>query len=1154
MNFLNLLDPPVPSADDSWHWSGLARGADALAVARLARKWRGPLLLVTEDSSQAQRLEAELRFYLGPDNNIPVLVLPDWETLPYDLFSPHQDLVSTRLSTLYRLPHCESAIIVVSITTLMQRLPPADYVSGNCLLLHTGQVLDPIKLRLQLDKAGYRLAESVYEHGEFAQRGAIFDLFPMGSLSAIRIEFFDNEIASLRSFDTETQRSGDQVERIDLLPARELPIDKPGIARFREQWHLRFDVDHRFCPLYQDVSQGLAPGGIEYYLPLFFTSLSCLFDYLPAGALIVTADDVHAEGEKFWKMLDERYQDRNIDLSRPLLRPGELFLPVAECFARMRQHPRIRLDTKREVLPRDTHHGDCKQGPDLSIDSRAAIPLQRLINFLRTGPARVLLCAESAGRREVLLELLRGAELEAHYYPDWRGFEAGAVALGVTVFALESGFVSNSLSYAVISESQLFGQRVQQVRRRRRAAESPDTMVRNLAELRVGAPVVHVDHGVGRYLGLVTLEVDGEQTEFLSLEYAAESRLYVPVSSLHLINRYSGADPDEAPLHRLGGDHWQRIRRKAAEKIRDTAAELLEVYARREARIGHAFSPPDEDYQRFCDAFPFEETPDQAQAISTVIADMCAERTMDRLICGDVGFGKTEVAMRASFLAINDGKQVAILVPTTLLAQQHFETFSDRFADLPISIELLSRFRSRKEQQQVIERLHAGRVDILIGTHKLLQGGVRYHDLGLLVIDEEHRFGVRQKEWLKSLRAEVDILTLTATPIPRTLNLAMSGLRELSIIATPPAGRLAVKTFVQAHNNTILRDAINRELRRGGQVFYVHNVVRTIERRTKDITDLVPEARVAIGHGQMRALELERVMSDFYHKRSNVLCCTTIIETGIDIPSANTIIIDRADKFGLAQLHQLRGRVGRSHHQAYAYLLIPEHGMTADAEKRLQAIVEADTLGAGFLLATHDLEIRGAGELLGDEQSGQIESIGFSLYMDMLERTVKAIRSGESTDIDTSFSAGLEVNLRIPALIPEDYLPDAHHRLVLYKRIAGATDSTALRELQVEMIDRFGLLPQQTHNLFSVTGIKMAAEQLGIERLDASATGGALEFSSNPVVDPLAIVKLVQSEPDHYRLDGGTRLRFDAELESHDERIEFLESLLSRLGAPPAQY
>lgn len=1130
-------------AGDRQQWGQLLGSAASLAIANTARDLSQPLLWITRDTASARQIEQELRFFAA---DLDVLHLPDWETLPYDSFSPHQDIISERLTTLYRLPDFKRGVLVVPIMTLMHRLPPPAYLQGNSLMLDKGATLDIEQLRQRLATAGYRAVTTVYEHGEFAQRGSLLDIFPMGSELPFRIDLLDDEIDSLRTFDTETQRTLDQVDRIRLLPGREFPLTAEAIKAFRERWHEQFDVDHRRCPVYQDVSQGIAPAGIEYYLPLFFDQCASLFDYLPTQSVIVVDNNLPAAAQAFWAEVNERHEQRRHNIERPILPPQKIFETVEQVFGRIKAHQQISVDSAAIEPGIGRTQFNTAAPPTLPIDAKAADPIAALRDFT-VQQRRVLLCVESPGRRETLLDLLARHRLKPNAVDSWSAFIAGKNALAITVAPIDRGLLLPDDQLALITESQLFGQRVLQTRRRKRQSEIAENAVRNLSELRIGAAVVHIDHGVGRYCGLQTLTIDDQQAEFVTLEYAEGAKLYVPVASLHLIGRYSGAEGDATPLHRLGSEQWQKAKRKAAEQIRDVAAELLDIYARRAARPGHAFVDPAQAYDAFAAGFPFEETPDQLSAIAAVLEDMKAPTAMDRLVCGDVGFGKTEVAMRAAFVAVHSGMQVAILVPTTLLAQQHFESFKDRFADWPVTIEVLSRFRSSAEQTSVLERLAAGKVDILIGTHKLLQGDVKYHNLGLVVIDEEHRFGVRQKEQLKALRAQVDILTLTATPIPRTLNMAMSGMRDLSIIATPPARRLSVKTFVRRYDSALIKEAIQREILRGGQVYFLHNDVKTIERTATALREMLPELRVGIGHGQMRERDLEQVMSDFYHQRHNVLVCSTIIETGIDVPNANTIIIERADKFGLAQLHQLRGRVGRSHHQAYAYLLTPDTAIGSDAEKRLEAISLAEDLGAGFTLATHDLEIRGAGELLGEEQSGQINSIGFTLYMEMLERAVNAIRVGKTPNIEEPLDHGSEVNLRLPALIPEDYLPDVQTRLILYKRIANAADEEGLRELQVEMIDRFGLLPDQLKNLMRLTAIKQRAQKLGIRKIEAGSVGGKIEFEQHPNIEAIALVKLVQTKPAVYRLAGAAALSFKTELENSEQRFQFIERLLDTL-------
>ena len=1146
MSVLQL--PKLPGTAGKQHWGNLPGAALSLAIAEAASAARRFTLLLTADSQSAERLQEELAFF-APD--LPVLHFPDWETLPYDVFSPHQDIISQRIATLYRLPEIKHGVLVVPIATALHRLAPTRFLLGSGLLLDVGQKLDVEEMRARLEAAGYRCVDTVYEHGEFAVRGALIDLFPMGSETPYRIDLFDDEIETLRTFDPETQRSVDKVESIRLLPAREFPLEKKAVSDFRGRFRERFDVDFRRCPIYQDLASGITPAGIEYYLPLFFEETGTLFDYLPGDTQVFSLPGIEQAAEQFWLDARTRYEDRRVDPERPLLPPADIFLPVEDCFARLKHWPRVVVDHDDIETGVGRERFDARALPDLAIQAKASEPLAALRRFIEEYSGRVLFCAESAGRREVLLELLARLKLKPLEVADWHEFTASRERLAICIAPLDEGLLLDQI--ALIAESPLFGQRVMQRRRREKSRDGGDNVIKNLTELREGAPVVHIDHGVGRYLGLVTMEFDGQAAEFLALMYAEEAKLYVPVASLHLIARYTGSDDALAPLHRLGSETWLKAKRKAAEQVRDVAAELLDIYARRAAREGHAFKDPAADYATFSAGFPFEETPDQQAAIDAVREDMLAGKPMDRLVCGDVGFGKTEVAMRAAFIAVHSGKQVAVLVPTTLLAQQHYNSFRDRFADWPVTVEVMSRFKTAKEVNEAVARLAEGKIDIVIGTHKLLQDDVRFKDLGLVIIDEEHRFGVRQKEQLKALRSEVDILTLTATPIPRTLNMAVSGMRDLSIIATPPARRLSVRTFVMEQQDAVIKEALLRELLRGGQVYYLHNDVKTIEKCAADLQALVPEARVGIGHGQMHERDLERVMSDFYHKRFNVLVASTIIETGIDVPSANTILIERADKFGLAQLHQLRGRVGRSHHQAYAYLLTPPRkGMTEDAQKRLEAIANAQDLGAGFVLATHDLEIRGAGELLGDGQSGQIQAVGFTLYMEMLERAVKAIRKGEQPNLEQPLGGGAEINLRVPALIPDDYLPDVHSRLILYKRIASAADEDGLKELQVEMIDRFGLLPEPTKNLMRLTLLKLQAEKLGIKKIDAGPQGGRIEFAADTCVDPLVLIKLIQGQPNRYKFEGATLFKFQVPMERPEERFNTLEALLERLAPQSA--
>jgi transcription-repair coupling factor (superfamily II helicase) len=1144
-----LLSPlaPLPAGShDRKTWASLAGSGMGLAVAEAVRQWAGPVLLVTADSQQAARLEDEVRFFSASE--LPVRHFPDWETLPYDQLSPHQDIISDRLRILAGLSTLNTGLVITGIATLAQRLAPASWLAAQSFSLKCGQRFDLDQTRQQLEAVGYHAVETVYEHGEYAVRGSLMDIFPMGAAAPVRIELFDDEIESLRLFNPDTQRTTESIPQLELLPAREYPFDKAAVRRFKDQWADSFDGDPKQCPVYRDVSSGLASAGIEYYLPLFFELTSGLLDYLPSNTLVLLESSAQAQLAHFWEEVQSRYEERRHDRLMPILPPERLFLRENELFAGLNRFARLQLNGLAETERAGVYNLPLTEPPALPVDSRSEQPLAGLSAFIAT-QTRVLICAESAGRRENLLELLKPLAAKPRMVSGWTEFLESGLPFALTVAPLERGLCLPGLT--VIAESQLFGQRVMQ-RRRRKAATgegAAELAIRSLSELTPGSPVVHIDHGVGRYHGLVTLEMDGQSQEFLLLEYAGSAKLYVPVASLHLIARYTGADDAHAPLHKLGTENWSREKRKAAEQIHDVAAELLNISARRAARAGYAFKLDDGEYRRFASGFPFEETADQSNAILSTLADMRAPRPMDRLVCGDVGFGKTEVAMRAAFVAIQDGKQVAVLVPTTLLAQQHYENFRDRFADWPVRIEVLSRFRTAKEQQAALEALEAGKIDIIIGTHKLLQDSVQFKQLGLMIVDEEHRFGVRHKEALKNRRAEVDMLTLTATPIPRTLNMALSGLRDLSIIATPPAKRLAVKTFVHEHTPAIVKEAVLRELLRGGQVYYLHNDVATIEKCAADLQGLIPEARIGIAHGQMRERELEQVMQQFYHKQFNVLVCSTIIETGIDFPSANTILMERADKLGLAQLHQLRGRVGRSHHQAYAYLLTAhKKALTADAEKRLEAIQRAGELGAGFALASEDLEIRGAGELLGEEQSGNLHAVGFTLYMEMLERAVKAIKAGKTPNLDQPLELTAEVNLRVSALIPDDYLPDVHNRLLMYKRISHAETADALDELQVEMIDRFGLLPEPAKNLFAAHRLKMQAAALGIRKIDIGPQGGRLEFARDTKVQPITIIRLLQSQPAQFRMDGGDKLKISANLAEPEKRTGFVSELLKKLG------
>jgi transcription-repair coupling factor (superfamily II helicase) len=1143
-----IFSPVVPQKDNpSMVWSGLAGCGDALALASAIKNENRLFVVVTPDNQTALRLEHELAFFLQDEH--PILHFPDWETLPYDVFSPLPEIISERLKTLALLPQVKRGALIVSVTTLMHRLAPREHVLAHSFVVKVGDTFNLELNRIKLESVGYQCVPQVYQHAEFAVRGSIVDLFPMGSKVPFRIELFDEDIESIRTFDPETQRSLDKIDQIELFPAREFPLTDESIKHFRQAFRDYFPQASPKNHLYLDVSKGITPGGIEYYLPLFVEQTATLFDYLPGSATVVVPAAFADLSQAFFAEAEERFQQRKYDVERPLLAPELLFLSARELAQRTAAFARITIEGQGAVIEGSRIDFDCHALPDLTIDAKLKEPAQALLRFVREFAGRILFVAESAGRRESLIEKLRQYGIKVRQVDSWRGFLGSETSPCIVVAPMDQGLRLERPPIAVITESLLSGEKAQQRRRRRKsAARELENIVNNLNELTIGSPVVHQEHGVGRYLGLQTLQIGGITAEFLTLEYANNDKLYVPVSSLNVIGRYTGMSPENAPLHKLGGDQWSKAKKKAIERIRDVAAELLEIHAKRAIKQGHAFDVDNAEYQAFADAFPFEETPDQQTAIEAILDDMASPQPMDRVICGDVGFGKTEVSMRAAFIAVQSGKQVAVLVPTTLLAQQHYQNFRDRFADWPVRVEVMSRFVTPKQQKEIAEALEQGQVDIVIGTHKLLSNEIKYKALGLVVIDEEHRFGVRQKEHFKKLRNELDMLTLTATPIPRTLNMAMSGLRDISIIASPPPNRHAIKTFISEWMDSQIREACLREIKRGGQVFFLHNDVKSMEKMALELGRLVPEARIETAHGQMPERELERIMLDFYHQRFNLLVCSTIIESGIDIPSANTMIINRADKLGLAQLHQLRGRVGRSHHRAYAYLIVPPKTLLSkDAVKRLEAVEASGDLGAGFMLSSHDLEIRGAGELLGDDQSGQIQEIGFTLYTELLERAVNALKSGKQPELEAPMDVGPEVDLQTPALIPEDYLPDIHARLVLYKRIASAETQDDLRELQVEMIDRFGLLPEPVKTLFSVTGLKQQAEKLGIRKIEASAAGGRLVFGAEPAINTDQLITLIQTEAQIYKFDGADKLRFVKAFATTQEKLEFIAALLQRL-------
>lgn len=1152
---------PIPKPREKSRWFNLSQGSLPLALARYLPHKRLKVVL-TQDAEQALRLQTAWRFFRPHDTAV---FLPDWETLPYERFSPHQDLVSERLSALWQIKSGAADVLFVPVATAMQKLPPVPFLAGLTFWLKTGQTLDVGRLKSDLVDAGYNHVSHVVAAGEFAVRGGIVDLFPMGSEMPYRIDLFDDEIDSIKTFDTETQRTISPVSEIRLLPAHEFPTDSEAQKIFRSRFREEVDGNPNDAAVYKAVSNGHFGAGVEYYLPLFFENeLETLFDYIGEDALFVSLGDVHAEANRFWSDVKSRYAMAQGDETYPPLLPQHLYLS-ADVFAG-------RLKNYGQVLPDVS--GKEHTLPDLAVNRQSDEPLQALKDFQTAFEGRILLCAESLGRRETMLGFLQQNGLKAKPVSDWQGFLSAHEPLMITVAPLAYGFklgglqspnqqqaapaserenwgeskaVAAQSTIAVITESDLY-QYVARSRahnRRKKHAAISDGLLRDLAEINIGDPVVHEEHGIGRYMGLVTMDLGGETNEMMLLEYAGEAQLYVPVSQLHLISRYSGQAHENVALHKLGSGAWNKAKRKAAEKARDTAAELLNLYARRAAQSGHKFEINELDYQAFADGFGYEETEDQAAAIAAVIKDLTQAKPMDRLVCGDVGFGKTEVALRAAFVAVMGGKQVAVLAPTTLLVEQHAQNFADRFADFPVKVAGLSRFNNNKATKAVLEGMADGTVDIIIGTHKLVQDDIRFKNLGLVIIDEEHRFGVRQKEQLKRLRANVDILTMTATPIPRTLSMALEGLRDFSLITTAPSRRLAVKTFVKPFSEGSVREAVLRELKRGGQVFFLHNEVDTIENMRERLETLLPEARIGVAHGQLRERELEQVMRDFLQQRFNVLLCSTIIETGIDIPNANTIIINRTDKFGLAQLHQLRGRVGRSHHQAYAYLLTPEY-ITKDAEKRLDAIAAADELGAGFTLAMQDLEIRGAGEILGEGQSGEMMQVGFTLYTEMLKQAVRDLKKGRQPDLDAPLGITTEIKLHSPALLPESYCPDIHERLVLYKRLAVCETVQQINAIHEELVDRFGLPEQPVKTLIESHHLRLAAKELGIDAIDAAGEAVTVTFGKHHCIDPTEIILLIQTDKK-YRLAGADKLRFAAEMENIEVRINTVKTVLKTL-------
>jgi transcription-repair coupling factor (superfamily II helicase) len=1158
--------PPLAGAVAPLH---LGHGSsDALAVAQLvqqliSKKQGQCVLLLTAQAWAAQRLYDEVK-YFAP--SLRSFLLPDWETLPYDTLSPHQDLISERLNTLYSLQSNKADLIIAPVTTALAKIAPPSYLAANTFFFDKGQKLDEAQLRHQLVVAGYESVSQVVKPGELCIRGGLIDIFPMGAVLPLRLDLFGDEIESIRTFDPDNQRSVYPVDRVRMLPGREFPFDEPSRSAFRNRWRERFEGDPTKISLYKDIGAGISTQGIEYYLPLFFETPASIFDYLPANTLIVSHGAIEEASNHFILDAEQRFKFLSHDSERPVLAPQEIFLSTDALFAHCRKFGRYNFSSAKEVVNNaaSTTGLFALAPPSVAINRRAENPLTALENHLKiqerrsnehSDKARVqtVIIAETAGRRETLLQLLQDNGFADRFdmptaCDDWQAALESNNSFVISVGPIHEGFYFDDPGFALITELELFPATTRTARGGKKQAQTNvDAIIRDLSELKIGDPVVHTQHGIGRYEGLIALDLGEGEAEFLHLVYADKAVLYVPVSQLHVIGRYSGASPEDAPLHSLGSGQWEKAKRKAAEKARDTAAELLNLYARRALRKGHAFAFKSSDYELFTEGFAFEETADQLAAVHHVVQDMISDKPMDRLICGDVGFGKTEVALRAAFVAVSDSKQVAVLAPTTLLAEQHFRTFSDRFADFPVRIAELSRFKSAKEVKLAIEELNNGKLDIVIGTHKLLSPDVKFSRLGLVIIDEEHRFGVRQKEALKNLRAEVDLLSMTATPIPRTLAMSMEGIRDFSVIATAPQKRLAIKTFVRKEQSATIRESMLRELKRGGQVYFLHNEVETIENRRQMLAALVPEARIEIAHGQMPERELERVMRDFNQQRFNVLLCTTIIETGIDVPSANTIVIHRADRFGLAQLHQLRGRVGRSHHQAYAYLLIPdEESISKDATKRLDAIQSMEELGSGFFLAMHDLEIRGAGEVLGDSQSGEMQEIGFSLYADMLNLAVREMKAGRQPDLSAPLGVTTEINLHCPALLPNDFCGDVHERLTLYKRLANVDSFDALMGMQEELIDRFGKLPDPARALIETHRLRLQCQTLGITKLDAAEQAIVLVFAPKPPVPQEAIIRLIQSRKDA-KLAGQDRLRISVASTDLASRLLKIREILSPL-------
>ncbi len=1148
------LSPRLPDLNNRIvYWEKLYGSAKGLAIVNAVEKSNSPVLFIAPDIKTMESIIEEVKFFAGKNSELPVYIFPDWEVLPYDVFSPYQDITSDRILTLSEIVSLNKGLVITTAAMAMSRLMPVKYLAARSMHFNKGDTLRLDEFKGELIEFGYKAVSQVVEHGEFAFRGSILDLYPIGSHAPLRIDLFDNIIDSIRKFDPETQKSISTIDKVNILPANELDFSESGVMRFRQNWREYFSASPLGSDIYTDVSNNIVPQGIEFYLPLFYESTNSIFDFFTQEPIVIFNAAVTDSISEHWDNVTKRYNVATNEMSRSVLRPEDVYLAPEEFNEMLAAHQRINISPLVSEANANVATYSTRVPMQMSVDARLPEPMGIFKKMLSEYKGRVLLVAESPGRRESILELLRANNITPKLINTWNEFVTGNGDICLTVSPLENGMVIDNPFLTLISESQLFGERVYQRRLRKRKQSNSDAMIRNLAELSVGAPVVHEDNGVGRYKGLIQLTIDGITNEFIYIEYADNDKLYVPVSSLNLVSRYSGADSEHAPLHRLGSGQWQKIRSRAEKQVIDVAAELLDLHAKRAARSGSAFKINQDEYGAFVQSFPFEETPDQEDAINSVLSDMESTIAMDRLVCGDAGFGKTEVAMRAAFVCVTNNKQVALLVPTTLLAQQHYQNFKDRFADWPVKVEMMSRFVGKSEQKKIIEGLENGKVDIIIGTHRLLQDDLKYKNLGLLVIDEEHRFGVRQKEKIKSFRSEVDILTLTATPIPRTLNMAISELRDLSIIATPPSRRHAIKTFMCEWRTELIVEAIQREIKRGGQVYFLHNDIDTIEKMTGQIKEYVPDARVQYAHGQMPERQLEMIMQEFYHRRFNILVCTTIIESGIDVPTANTIIINRADKLGLAQLYQLRGRVGRSHHHAFAYLLVPSiKEITKDAMKRLQAVESMEELGVGFSLAIHDLEIRGAGEILGDEQSGQIHEIGYALYIELLERAVNALKSGHQPDMDKSSGKEVEIDIHAPALIPSFYLPDVHTRLMMYKKIAAAKSREELELAQEEMIDRFGDLPDAAKTLFEIARLKLKIRSIGILKIDLGEKGGRIIFAKQANIDASIIIKLITEYPEIYKLDGSEKLRIIKPFNDAGSKLEFLADFLEILPVKEA--